>query len=214
MNRGEVSRAAIGRLPEYLRYLKSLSSEGNETVSAPKLALGLGLGEVQVRKDLCAVSGAGKPRIGYITQELIEAIESFLGCDSPSRAVVIGAGKLGRAILDYGGFAEYGVEVSAAFDSALSCSCVTRDGKEIHPSDEFESYCRSNEISVAILTVPGDSAQEACDMAVDCGIGAIWSFAPRKLITPPGVIVQYENMALSLASLSSRTKSVSCNVQK
>lgn len=214
MNRGEVSRAAMGRLPDYLRYLKSLPPEENKTVSAPKLALGLGLGEVQVRKDLCAVSGAGKPRIGYVTQELIEAIESFLGCDSPSRAVIIGAGKLGRAILDYNGFAEYGVEVSAAFDNALSDLCITHGGKEIYPTHEFEPYCRKYDVRVAILTVPVDSAQTACDMAVDCGIGAIWSFAPRKLKTPPGVIVQYENMALSLASLSSRTKSMSCSVER
>ena len=62
--------------------------------------------------------------------------------------------------------------------------------------------------------MPGDNAQEACDMAVDCGIGAIWSFAPRKLKTPPGVIVQYENMALSLASLSSRTKPMSCSAER
>ena len=118
LKRSEVPRATLGRIPSYLKYLKSLPQDVR-TISATSLAKGLGLGEVQVRKDLSAVSGAGRPKIGYYTAELIASLEVFLGCGDQSGAIIIGAGKLGRALLDYQGFSEYGLEILAAFDTAV-----------------------------------------------------------------------------------------------
>ena len=108
-----VPKATLGRLPAYLGYLKQLESE---TVSATSISRALGFGEVQVRKDLGAVSGEGRPRVGYVTSELISSIEHCLGSGNIKKAVLVGAGKLGRALLDYSGFSEYGIEIAAAFD--------------------------------------------------------------------------------------------------
>ena len=100
----EISKAALGRVPLYLRYLKSLPPEV-QTVSATAVAKELGFGEVQVRKDLALSSSTGKPKVGYVRKELIESLEKILGCKNGG-AVVVGAGKLGTALLSYTGFEE------------------------------------------------------------------------------------------------------------
>ena len=114
MARLDIPRATLGRLPLYLRFLKTEVSGNN--ISATKIANGLGLGEVLVRKDLGKISNGGRPKIGYETKVLIDDIESALGVSGVTKAVIIGAGKLGRALLGYDGFWEYGLEITAAFD--------------------------------------------------------------------------------------------------
>lgn len=202
MSKSEVSKAAIGRMPVYLKYLKSLPKNSCKNISATTIAKELNFGEVQVRKDLSSVSGAGKPKIGYDVSELIKSIESFLKYDNPSRVVIIGAGKLGRAILDYGGFSDYGLEISAAFDNALEKFEKSAKGKPIYPVSEFERYCKDNSVKIAVITVPCKNAQEACDMAVKNNVCAIWNFTEQKLKVPSNIAVQYENIALSLANLN------------
>ena len=102
MKRAEVSRATLGRIPSYLEYLKNINRHtGN--ISATTLAKELGLGEVQVRKDLGAVSGAGRPKTGYPVEQLIEELEAFLGCGKKrDNVVIVGAGKLGEALEQFG----------------------------------------------------------------------------------------------------------------
>lgn len=199
----DVSRATIGRIPTYLKYLKTIVSD-TENISATTLARALGLGEVQVRKDLSAVSGAGRPRTGYNTRQLLAALESYLGNGTHSRVVIVGAGKLGRALLDYGGFHEYGLEIVAAFDTAVTTPQHSNSGKPILPMTQFDAFCREQAVKIGILTVPADAAQAACDRLVTAGVRAIWCFAPCVLTVPDGVPVQYENMALSLAYLNKR----------
>ena len=116
MNGYSIPRATLGRLPRYLQYLKSFPAAENATISATAIARGLSLGDVQVRKDLAAVSGAGKPKIGYEREKLIEDLEHYLGYDRLTNAVLVGAGKLGRALLDYDGFEAFGVKIIAGFD--------------------------------------------------------------------------------------------------
>ncbi len=120
----KVSRATIGRIPLYLQYLKK-ADPTLENISATALAKALDLGEVQVRKDLAAVSGAGRPKTGYQIRELIASLDAFICADRRGTVVIVGAGKLGRALLDYGGFAEYGSEIIAAFDIATFRSRAT-----------------------------------------------------------------------------------------
>ncbi len=196
----EISKATIGRIPVYLQYLRSLPPE-TVSISATALAKELHLGEVQVRKDLGAVSGAGKPKIGYQTAELIRRLEAFLAPDDSGCVILLGAGKLGRALLDYSGFAAYGLEIAAAFDVAVQKPERSAAGKQILPLSSLCSFCRTHPVSIGILTVPADAAQEACDRLIDCGVRAIWSFAPCTLRVPKQVQVRYENMALSLAHL-------------
>lgn len=116
MDKTSVSKATLGRLPMYLDFLKSLSVTQYPYISSTAIAKSLNLGEVQVRKDLNSVSGGGKPKIGYVAEDLIKSIENCLGGGGQTCAVLVGAGKLGRALFDFDGFERYGVKIAAAFD--------------------------------------------------------------------------------------------------
>lgn len=201
MERKEISKAVLKRLPGYLAYLKSIPQDGPAHISATALANALGMGEVQVRKDLAMVSDGGRPKLGYLRESLIDDIEQFLGYDNTTDAVLIGAGKLGQALLGYSGFGDYGLNILAAFDIAPDDGvCIAQ--KPIYHISQLESFCRTNKVLMGIITVPGPYAQEVCDQLIACGIKAIWNFAPTHLEVPGNILVQYENMATSLAVLS------------
>lgn len=201
MERKEISKSVLKRLPIYLSYLKSLPQGSAEYISATTLANALGMGEVQVRKDLAMVSDGGRPKIGYHRESLMEDISQFLGYDNTTDAILVGAGKLGQALLGYGGFEEYGLNIVAGFDAEPK-AVKTVDGKPILPMEELESFCYANKILMGIITVPADQAQQVCDKLIACGIKAVWTFAPVHLDVPPHILVQNENMATSLALLS------------
>lgn len=201
MDRNAIPKATLGRLPRYLEYLKTLSCHGLTSISATTISKNLCLGEVQVRKDLNAVSGAGKPRIGYEIQSLIRSLEDVLGQSRFSDAVLVGAGKLGKALLEFDEFEKYGVRIIAAFDSNDQ---VIKIGsrKVLLPMSEFKTFCEEHNVQIGIITVGEGSAQTVCNIMTDCGIKAIWNFAPCKLNIPEGVVIQQENLALSLAHLN------------
>lgn len=202
MKTTDVSRAALGRIPVYLKFIESLPQDV-ETVSATTIAKALGFGEVQVRKDLGAICGSGKPRIGYTVSDLKESLESLIDSRN-GKTVIVGAGKLGRALLDYGGFSNYGLDILAAFDTEVSQNNAS--GKPILPIDGLHDFCKENDVSIGVIAVPATAAQEVCDKLCQSGIKAIMSFAPCKLTAPEGVAIQYENMALSLAHLKTQIK--------
>jgi len=197
----EISKSVLKRLPIYLSYLKSLSDE-IPNISATALASALSLGEVQVRKDLAMVSDGGRPKIGYNRLGLIDDIEQFLGYDNTNDAVLIGAGGLGGALLGYTGFAEYGLNIVAAFDAKREMVGKFKSGKKIHAMEELKKFCQDNKILMGIITVPAEHAQSVCNVLIESGILAIWNFAPVHLDVPEGILVQNENMATSLAVLS------------
>ena len=196
-----ISKSVLRRLPIYLTYLKSIEQMGSPYISATALAAALGMGEVQVRKDLAMVSDGGRPKIGYPRELLIKDIEQVLGYDNTTDTVLIGAGKLGQALMCYKGFDEYGLNILAGFDSSPDVE-FTDNGKPIYSMDQLESFCRGHKILMGIITTPERSAQQVCDQLIKCGIKAIWSFAPCHLDVPEGVMVHNENMATSLAILS------------
>lgn len=201
MERKDVSKSVLKRLPVYLSYLRSLPENGTPYISATALANALGMGEVQVRKDLALVSDGGRPKIGYFRESLIEDINQFLGYDNTTDAILVGAGKLGQALLGYGGFEAYGLNILAAFD-VDPVQSESQDNKQILHMEELESFCRANQILMGIITVPVEYAQQVCDRLIACGIKAIWNFAPIHLDVPGNILVQNENMATSLAVLS------------
>ena len=201
MKQKEISKSVLKRLPGYVAYLRTLSDSASPYISATSLANALGMGEVQVRKDLAMVSDGGRPKIGYLRESLIEDIEQFLGYDNTTDAVLIGAGKLGQALLGYNGFDAYGLNILAAFDAKPTAD-ATDDGKPIYPMEQLESFCRANKVLMGIITVPTQHAQGVCDQLIACGIKAVWNFAPTHLEVPPHILVQNENMATSLAVLS------------
>ncbi len=203
MCKNGVSKATLGRIPMYLDLLRDLPEERYEHISATTIARKLSLGEVQVRKDLASISGAGKPKLGYLTSELIENLENSLGCNNYALAVLVGAGKLGKALLDYDEFEKFGIKIAAAFDSNDKEISIT--GKiKVKPINEFEDFCKSRNIQLGIITVGAGSAQAVCDKMVECGITGILNFAPCSPHVPDGVVIQNENLALSLAHLKNQ----------
>ena len=198
MQHKELSKAVLKRLPGYLAYLKSLPADSSPFISATSIANALNMGEVQVRKDLAVVSKAGKPKIGYPRADLEENISRYLCYDNTTDAILVGAGKLGQALLDYTGFAAYGLNILAAFD----VNPATGSSKPILPMEDLEVFCRENNVHMGIITVPARYAQQVCDKMIQCGIKAIWNFAPVHLDVPQSTLVQNENMATSLAVLS------------
>ena len=201
MNGYPIPKATLGRLPQYLEYLRSLP-EMRSTISATAIAKALSLGDVQVRKDLAAVSGAGKPKIGYETDNLIADIESHLGYERLTNAVLVGAGKLGRALLDYDGFVNFGVKIIAGFD--CNETALKKGAKDILPISNIGDFCRKHNVKLGIITVGQGSAQDVCNKLVESGIEAIWNFAPVSLKVPKGILLKQENLALSLAYLNNQ----------
>ena len=204
MKANQITRATLGRLPLYLNYLKQIESSGTTSISATTIAKALSLGEVQVRKDLASVSGAGKPKVGYESSDLIKRLEDTLGSNSITSAVLVGAGKLGRALLDYNGFEEFGIKIIAAFDSNDEVIRFSKTSKDILPISTLSDYCIANNVKLGIITVGQGSAQQVCDMMERSGIKAIWNFAPCNLEVSDGILVKNENLALSLAHLSNQ----------
>ena len=133
MEKAEMTKATLGRLPHYLQLLRELSPDDVPYISATVIAKKLSLGEVLVRKDLSVVSGAGKPKVGYKTVDLIKSIEAHLGQGDMTNAVLVGAGKLGKALLEFDDFEDYGVKIIAAFDCNQNPIKVTilRNGREV-----------------------------------------------------------------------------------
>ena len=204
MNGCTIPKATLGWLPVYLQYLRGLAETKRKNISATAIAKGRALGDVQVRKDLAAVSGAGKPKIGYETDQLILDIERHLGHDNLTNAVLVGAGKLGRALLDYDGFESFGVKIVAGFDCNDQIMQTGVQKRNILPIGSLTEYCKDNGVRLGIITVGQGSAQEVCDRMVASGITAIWNFAPCALRVPEGILLKQENLALSLAHLNNQ----------
>lgn len=204
MNTKKVSKALLKRLPIYLSHIKSLPAH-IENISATRIARDLELGDVLVRKDLAKVSDGGRRKLGYIREDLIRDIEEFLDVNRTARAVIVGAGKLGQALLDYEGFEKSGLHILAGFDICPGVQ-KTEGGKSVHPMSRLESYCRANDVTIGVITVPADQAQQVCDRLVECGVEAIWNFSPAHLNVPEHVVIQSENLAVSLTALRMQMK--------
>ena len=203
MDKSGITKATLGRLPHYLQFLRELSVDDVPYISATVIAKKLSLGEVQVRKDLSAVSGAGKPKVGYKTTDLIKSIEAHLGLGDMTNAVLVGAGKLGKALLEFDDFEDYGVKIIAAFDCNETAIRYNRS-IEILPMNDFDEFCKQNNVRIGIITVGEGSAQSVCEKMIESGITAIWNFAPCNLEVPDGILLKQERLALSLAYLNNK----------
>lgn len=197
----KVPKPVVSRLPLYLHYLKTV--DGAQTyISSGNVAQALGLGEVQVRKDLGLISGAGKPKVGYKVRELIGHIESALGTSEETKAVIVGAGKLGLALLGYDGFKEFGINILAAFDKNSEKLGETVNNKRVLSIAELKNYCIMHSVKIGIITVPEKEAVNVYEQLKTCGLSAVWNFAPTRLASENGIKVRNENMAAALAALA------------
>ena len=192
----------IRRIPSYLRLLYEYRAAGREWISATDIAERLSLKPIQVRKDMAFTGITGKPKKGFIVLDLIRSIRGFLGWDSISDAIIVGAGALGSALMGYSGFSEHGLNIIAAFDSSEAKIGTFIHGKQIFPLSEIRPLVARLNIRIGIITVPSESAQAVADELVAAGIEGIWNFSPVKLQVPSSVVVQKEDLSSGLAVLS------------
>ncbi len=197
-----VPLTTLERYPDYLNYLRDLNCGEDDKISSGAIAAALGLGEVLVRKDLAFTDCVGKPRVGYITRELIAALENALRCDEEKDAVIVGAGGLGRALLAYGGFNKYGINVAAAFDSDPEKQSEVGE-KPVYPVEKMAEVIGRLGVKLAIICVPASAAQSVCDNLVAAGITGILTFAPVVLKVESGITVRQVDLAANLAILAS-----------
>lgn len=198
-----VSNRQLERFPMYLTYLLSIEDKDLVYVSAPQIAQALGLNVEQVRKDLQAVSNKeGQPKQGRKITELIEDIKSFLGYDKPSDAIIVGVGHLGKAFMNFKGFASYGIDIVVGFDTDPEVYGRDINGKPIYPFSAIREVVKNTDIKIAILTVPLENAQEAADELIRIGIRGIWNFTAANIVTPDSVVVENMNLASSFAKFT------------
>jgi len=201
MSKKEISITTLRRLPVYLHYLNTQRGQ-KKNISASAIALELGLNHVQVRKDLAMISGSGRPKTGHDIDVLIAQLEECLGCNNHTKTILIGAGNLGKALLSYSGFDDFGLDIIAAFDADPGKVGLSISGKPILSTDDIAPVCRREEVKLGIIATPASMAQGVCDHLIDCGIRAVWNFAPTFLRAPEGILIENENLASSLAILS------------
>lgn len=195
---------SVRRMPMYLRYLKQVREQGRCSVSCTHIAEHLHLNSIQVRKDLALTGIVGRPKTSYEAEPLIDAVEEFLGWNNTHDAFLVGVGSLGRALLGYDGFHEYGLEIIAGFDKAVETIGQTIHGKQILDIETLPGLARRMHVQIGILTVPAKAAQEVTDVMVGAGIRAIWNYTPVPLDVPSTVVVEEVRMAASFAVLSLR----------
>ncbi|MBD5631646.1 MAG: redox-sensing transcriptional repressor Rex [Clostridia bacterium] len=200
--KSDIPVTCLQRLPVYLNYLKSLDG-GAEYISSGAIARALNMGEVLVRKDLAYTSAQGRTRVGYNRVELVAALEDYLGCNNKKNAAIFGAGGLGHALLSYGGFINYGIEIVAAFDKDPEKIGTEISGKPVYDVSETKEGVEKLGVELAVICVPATHAQEVADVLVGCGVKAILNFAPVLLKVPEDFNVRNIDLAANLAILSS-----------
>jgi redox-sensing transcriptional repressor len=192
----------LKRLPSYLYLLKSFKQQGKDVVSCTHIAADLKLDPTQVRKDLEWTGIIGKPKVGYVTDLLIDAIEEFLGWKNTTDAFLVGAGNLGAAILGYEQFKNHGLNIIAPFDNDSEKIGTIIHGKEVMNIEKMPELIRRMHIHIGIIAVPAIAAQQSADILIAAGILAIWNFAPVLLKCPENIIVENVHLSMSLAVLT------------
>lgn len=194
----------LKRLPLYLRLLRKMEEAGEEYASGAVVAKELGLDPIVVRKDLAITGAVGRPRLGFQMDEIIPAIENFLGWSNTSDAFLVGVGNLGTALLGYQGFEQHGIRISAAFDASPELIGKKIHGKTVLDIKKLPSLAKRMHVQIGIITATASVAQGIADTMIEGGIRGIWNFTPAKLNVPEHVILQREDLASSLAVLSHR----------
>ncbi|MCX4321614.1 MAG: redox-sensing transcriptional repressor Rex [Lachnospiraceae bacterium] len=208
MEEKEISQAVVSRLPRYLRYLGELRDEGIERVSSQELSDIMQVTASQIRQDLNTFGGFGQQGYGYNVGYLYDEIGKILGLNREYRLIIVGAGNLGQALVNYSNFERRGFLFQGIFDCDPKVC-----GKEIHgitvrPMDEMDAFIREHNIDIAVLTIPKASAVEVAERLADCGIKGIWNFAHVDLRLPGHIQVENVHLSDSLMKLSYNLSSV------
>lgn len=193
-----VAELTLERMPLYLKYLRSLPDDAGVYISSGAIAAAVELGDVLVRKDLAQTDCVGRPKVGYVRTELIAAIEKLLLCDREKGAVIVGAGALGKALLDYSGFGRYGIKIVAAYDSDPAKIGTSIGGKPVYDVSSLGSVAEK----LAVICVPASAAQSVADRLIKAGVKGILNFAPVQLKVSDGVKVVNIDVAANVAVMA------------
>lgn len=202
MDEKGISQAVIARLPRYFRYLGELKNQGIERVSSRELSRLMHVTASQIRQDFNNFGGFGQQGYGYNVQYLYEEISKILGLDHEHNLILIGAGNLGQALINYMNFRNRGFIFKGAFDVDPDLIGKTVAGIEIMPMERMKEFIRSNAIDIAVLTVPKNEATALAEELVTYGIKGFWNFAHVDLPVPPEVQVENVHLSDSLMKLS------------
>lgn len=198
----KIAESTVRRLSLYLRFLEEFEEQGIATVSSDALALRGGTTSAQVRKDLSFFGSFGKRGLGYAVPELAGRLREILGLGRDYRVVLLGAGKIGSALVQYRGFQKRGFEIVGIFDVDPAKIGKRWNGLTVSDIAELENQLAGRSIDIGVLVTPAEAAQELADRLVTLGIKAILNFAPVQLSVPDDVSVKNVNLALELEALS------------
>jgi redox-sensing transcriptional repressor len=199
-----IPEPTLRRLPWYLAYLKLAADKGETCISSTQISRAINVSSSQIAKDLSMVNVSGKTRVGYDVNELVAVLESFLGFKKAHKSFLFGAGNLGGALLHDKGLSQYGLEIVAGFDVNPTLTGTYINGIPVYHLDAFSKMQEAMDISIGILTVPVDKAQEVAERMVHGGIRAIWNFTPFRIHMPATIVVQNTSIYAHLALMFNR----------
>ena len=202
-----IPEPALRRLPWYLAYVTLLRERGDEFVSSTQISRELKVDASQIAKDLSLLDIRGKTRIGYEVPLLEHTLEEFLGFRRSHRAVVVGAGSLGKALMQDSGLSRYGLNIVAAFDTDPALVGMSYGGIPVYPVGEMTARVKEAGATVGIITVPVEHAQSTADALVEAGVKALWNFTPFRLSANDGVIISNTSIYAHLAVMYNRMES-------
>ena len=198
----EISQAVVGRLPRYLRYLGELRDEGIERVSSQELSDLMQVTASQIRQDLNTFGGFGQQGYGYNVGHLYDEIGKILGLNREHRLIIVGAGHLGQALVNYSNFERRGFLFCGLFDSDPKVCGKKIRSIAVRPMEEMAGFIRDHNIDIAVLTIPKNAAVETAEQLAACGIKGIWNFAHVDLRLPGHIQVENVHLSDSLMKLS------------
>jgi redox-sensing transcriptional repressor len=199
---GGIPEATVARLPVYLRALYGLAERGISTVASEELAAAAGVNSAKLRKDLSHLGSYGIRGVGYDVDYLVYQVSRTLGLTQDWPVVIVGAGNLGRALANYGGFVSRGFTISAMLDSdpAIVGNKIAR--LTVRHVDELEALVARHKVAIGVIATPAGSAQVVCDRLVAAGVTSILNFAPLVLNVPEGVDVRKVDLSIELQILA------------
>jgi len=210
----KISMAVIRRLPKYRRYLEDLLNNDIHRISSNELSKLTGFTASQIRQDLNNFGGFGQQGYGYNVEALYEEISKILGLDREYNTVIVGAGNLGQAIVNYTNFEKAGFKMKAMFDVNPKLIGVKIRDIEIRDADELETFVKENNIDIGIICTTKEQAQIVADQLVRGNVRGIWNFAPADLQVPDHVMLENVHLSDSLFTLSYLLKSHDENGEK
>ena len=200
--RRNIPDPTVARLPRYLRSFAEFVHANRSVISSKELAAASGINPAQVRKDLAYFGQFGQRGIGYDVKTLDAKMREILGLHKAWRIALVGAGNLGTALLQYGGFSKAGFRIEAAFDVDPSKVGWELEGVRIWATPAIRQVVREKKIEIGVLAVPASQAQRVADDLVDAGVRAILNFAPCILTVPKSVLVRGVDLASELEHLT------------